>query len=113
MKVHEFQTDPHMWKLAEQGVKTCECGIGDRAQRVRPGDTLQLRVGMANGEVMVLERRVGMVRLYERLAQAKGDFDVTSAGFYMWEELEATLRKSYGYRVDREPFTVMYLGAMP
>lgn len=110
-KVHEFRMEPRMWGLVKSGVKTAECRIGDKAQRVRPGDTLLLKVGMADGEAKVLERRVEMMMLYPSLSAARAWWP-GQAGFNTWEEFEAAMREFYGHRVCREPFTVMYLEEM-
>lgn len=103
--VHEFRMAPDMWRLVELGVKTAECRIGDKAQRVRPGDTLSL----ANTETnQVLQRRVDMMMLWPVLSDARAWWP-GQAGFKTWEEFEATMREFYGHRVNREPFTAMYL----
>jgi ASC-1-like (ASCH) protein len=94
-----------MWRKVELGVKTCECRIGDKAQRVRPGDVLRL-VNERTGKM--LERRVSLMMLYPTFAAARA-WCPLQAGFETWEEFEEEMRIFYGHRLGREPFTVLYL----
>ena len=76
--------------------------MGDKAQRVRPGDTLYL-----SDTNRTLIRWVDTVLLKKSFADAR-DISLYGTGFDDWEDCEQTLRNFYGSRLDREPFTVIY-----
>ncbi len=106
-KTYEFRMLPGLWRKVLLGAKTAECRLGDKAQRVRPGDFLRL-VNVDDGQA--LERLVRVVMLYQSLPEAEpGDPWLEFAGFDDWEAFHATMREFYSYRVNREPLTVMYL----
>ncbi len=105
MSTHVFMMEHRMWEKVELGVKTVECRIGDKAQRVRPGDFLKL-VDTSDGKAILA--RVKLMMMWPTLMDAR-DWYPGQTGFETWEEFEAAMRSFYQHRVNTEPFTAMYL----
>lgn len=103
--IHEFAIVPEMFDKIVSGQKWIEFRVGEKAQRVRPLDSIQFT---CKGTFKVVEKKVWQVHLLANLEDGT-TWAPTGSGYKTWEEIKLAMNGFYGLRSRREPFTILCL----